>query len=95
MDLAETYIEFMNESLDKFNKGLRVIYIPSHANGDRNHPHCQHGVVSSVNDRFVFVKYDTSERRMTTGNEPYTAAATNPWDLVIENELIRWIENVT
>ncbi len=29
----------------EFKKGDRVIYVPNHANGDRNHPDCEHGVI--------------------------------------------------
>ena len=37
--------------------GMRVRYIPGHAHGDRGHPDCEDGVVSSVNERFVFVRF--------------------------------------
>jgi len=63
-------------------KGDRVRYIPHHAKGDVNHKDCQTGVVSSKNDTWVFVKYDNLDCRMITGDEPYTAQATDPKDLV-------------
>lgn len=66
-----------------FHKGMRVRYIPTHAYGDKNHPACEDGVVSSTNDKNVFVKYDNLERTMVTGDEPYTAQATSPEDLII------------
>lgn len=63
---------------------MRVKYIPGHANGDETHPDCECGVVSSINDKYVFVKYDNlAHGKMTTGDEPYTAKATNPLDLKI------------
>lgn len=65
-----------------FSKGERVIYVPNHAEGMTWHPDCQCGVVSSTNDKWVFVKYDNLDCRMITGDEPYTAAATGPNDLV-------------
>lgn len=65
-----------------FSKGDSVRYVPRHANGDLNHKDCQNGVVSSVNDSWVFVKYDNAMCIMVTGDEPYTAAATDPNDLV-------------
>lgn len=69
-----------------FPKGTRVIYIPRHANGDRNHPDCEHGVVRSAgHDDTVFVLYDCAAvPHMTTGDEPYTAKGTNISDLVKE-----------
>ena len=65
-----------------FKKGQRVRYIPAHAEGDISHPDCNNGVVSSINDKWVFVKYDTPDLVMRSGDEPYTAAATSPKDLI-------------
>jgi hypothetical protein len=77
-----------------FAKGDRVAYVPQHAHGDSMHPDCEHGVVSSVRENTVFVKYDLiGDRisnapkvvmRMETGDEPYTAQGTNMEDLVPE-----------
>ena len=67
--------------LADFKKGIRVRYVPSHAHGDVSHKDCQNGVVSSVNSRFVFVKYDNTMGIMVTGDEPYTSQATRPEDL--------------
>ena len=68
----------------KFNKGDRVIYVPKHANGNRNHKDCEHGIVYSLTEEFVFVKYDNAECKMLTGDEPYTPRATKKDDLVSE-----------
>jgi len=65
----------------EFEKGQKVTYIPHHAENDENHPDCQDGVVSSTNEKFVFVKYDNGMCIMATGDEPYTAQATRPEDL--------------
>jgi len=67
---------------DLFKKGDRVRYVPDHAEGNINSPFCEDGAVSSVGEAFVFVKYDNNVCVMVTGDEPYTAAATNPRDLV-------------
>lgn len=66
-----------------FPKGTHVRYIPGIAEGDPEHPSCQDGVVSSTNDKYVFVKYHTKLIRFKTGDEPYTAQATKPEDLII------------
>jgi len=68
---------------NEFKKGWRVRYVPLHADGNLNHPDCQDGVVSSTNDKFVFVKYDNLMGIMITGDEPYTAQATDPDYLII------------
>jgi len=65
-----------------FEHGDKVRYIPIHAEGNPRHKDCQNGVVSSINDKFVFVKYDNAMCIMTTGGEPYTAQATDPNDLI-------------
>lgn len=62
-------------------KGTRVRYIPNHANRDKNHKDCKTGVVSSTGDKWAFVKYDNLMCTMITGDEDYTAAATDPVDL--------------
>ena len=71
-------------TFEECEKGIRVRFIPHHAKGDTNHPDCQNGVISSKNDLWVFVKYDNGMCTMVTGDEPYTAQATHP------NDLIRW-----
>lgn len=37
--------------------GAIVTYVPSHANGNINHPDCERGRVKSWNDGGVFVDY--------------------------------------
>ena len=68
--------------LSDFRKGNRVRYVPNHASGDTTHKDCQDGVVKRVSDQWVFVIYDNAEGTMFTGDEPFTAAATDPENLV-------------
>lgn len=70
-----------------FKKGDRVRYIPSHAKGDGSHKDCQEGVVKRVTDEWVFVIYDNLMCIMVTGEEKYTAAATDPRDLILLHPL--------
>lgn len=65
-----------------FKHGDLVTYIPNHACGNKNHKDCKKGVISSVNKRFVFVKYDNAVMTMITGDEPHTAQATRIEDLI-------------
>lgn len=65
-----------------FKKGDKVVYVPNHAMGNKYHGDCERGVVSSINEFNVFVKYDNSMCIMTTGDEPYTAQSTHPDNLV-------------
>ena len=67
-------------------EGVGVRYIPNHAKGDREHPDCEDGMVSSIVERWdggtVFVRY---YRR---GALQSTAQGTDPELLeVIEVEL--------
>ncbi|MGI9293433.1 MAG: hypothetical protein ACR2PS_05570 [Pseudomonadales bacterium] len=70
--------------------GQRVRYIPGHAHGDSNHPDCEDGIVRSFNPQGKpFVVYDNATRgRMLTLAlaEPWTAACTDPSDLVPETK---------
>jgi hypothetical protein len=43
--------------LADFKPGERVIYLPIHANGDTNHADAEHGKVSSIGGRYVFVLF--------------------------------------
>ena len=52
-----------------------VIYVPNHAKGYLNHPDCEKGVVSSFNEKFIFVKY------IWNGVLQETAQATDPSNL--------------
>lgn len=54
-----------------FKPGEAVSYVPTHANGDLGHPDVEHGVVTSTNPYFVFVRYDGE----------MGAKATSPHDL--------------
>lgn len=65
-----------------FKKGDKVAYIPRYTEGDTVHKDIQHGVVSSTNERVVFVKYNNLVCEMKTGDEPYIAHATDPEDLI-------------
>lgn len=68
--------------LKDFEKGQRVVYINDPV--DSHKPQC--GVVSSVGAVYVFVKYDNATGKMTTGDEPYTAQATSPHNLIHEDK---------
>lgn len=45
---------------DDFKPGQNVTYVPYHAHGDRGHKDCEHGVVSSTNDTYVFVRFSVN-----------------------------------
>jgi hypothetical protein len=44
---------------EDYKKGDMVLYVPPHAAHNVRHPDCEEGVVSSSNDKFVFVDYGT------------------------------------
>lgn len=46
--------------------GSSVVYIPTHANGNINHPDVEYGKISSFNDVTVFVKYDEGSTGQST-----------------------------
>lgn len=54
------------------NIGNAVVYAPEHE-------HAEEGTITSVNDRFVFVRYGTSR----------TPAATDPGALVLLSSFVR------
>ena len=62
--------------IENIKKGDRVRYIPTHADGDKNHKDCENGIISSWNNKVIFVRY------YTYGTLQYTAHATDPGDLI-------------
>lgn len=60
-------------STEDFHVGMRVAYIPSHAKGRLGHPSIEHGIVSSINREFVFVRFENQKH----------AKACMPFQLVI------------
>ena len=79
----------------RFRRGDRVIYVPLHVHQDFRHPDCEHGVVSSVNDSYVFVKFDGkfTRERIIDPDWNITAQACDPDDLITEDEA-QFIEGV-
>lgn len=37
--------------------GSWATYVPYHANGNTGHPDCQRGIITSKNDRYIFVRF--------------------------------------
>jgi hypothetical protein len=72
------YGPYMN--IDDATEKKRVIYIPGHAKGDRNHPDCETGAVSSHNSQYIFVKFDDQVKIL--GWNEAGAQACKPNDLV-------------
>jgi hypothetical protein len=70
---------------NKFKAGDAIIYIPMHANGDRNHKDCEHGYVTKVAERtgFVFCKFYYPDGTLRTVS---TSEACNPEDLVLADQ---------
>ena len=58
-----------------------VVYVPHHAVNDINHPDCEWGQVSSVNEQFVFVKFYKQLARFGWLGTPGKAVI--PDDLVV------------
>lgn len=76
-------------SMDDYEEGDKVIYIPNHA-GDRdiNHPDCERGVVTSLNDKFVFVRY---RKQHADSNGQATLRTNLKLDGVSMNKILRHI----
>lgn len=49
--------KIQNEELVESLIGCNVLYIPTHANGSCKHPDCENGIITSYNDKNVFVRY--------------------------------------
>lgn len=49
-------------TLNAIQEGMRVLSIPPHAQGERTHPDCQQGIVTSTHATHVFVRYGTDRQ---------------------------------
>lgn len=45
------------KSLSDFKVGQHVRYVPYHAHGDVTHEDCENGVVTSISEHYVFVRF--------------------------------------
>lgn len=72
------YEEDLKRNKEVMEPGDRVIYVPSHANGDLNHPDCEYGIIKTWNDTYIFVNY------VKNGIPQMTAQATRPVDLFLD-----------
>ena len=43
--------------MDEIERGTQILYIPTHANGDENHPDVEVGFVTSQRSDTVFCRY--------------------------------------
>lgn len=57
-------MEIEGKELQESDKGAKVTYIPRHADG-ADHPDVEGGVITSWNDKFVFVEYGTGTPKGT------------------------------
>lgn len=62
----------------------RVLFMPLHAHENKHHPDCEKGTVHSINDRFVFVRFDGQVSKL--GYEQTTSQACGPNDLTVINK---------
>ena len=45
------------DMMNDFYRGQQIVYIPNHANGDKGHPDCERGFVTSANEQTVFCRF--------------------------------------
>jgi len=67
-------------NLEDIKPQMRVAYVPTHAHGDITHRDVEHGTVSSLNTKNVFVKFD--KQLLKFGWEGTTSQSCDPRDLV-------------
>ena len=72
----------------KFKKGVDVVYVPSHANGDVEHKDCEYGIVTSTNHKYVFVNFGIDFMSMKLCHPRIgTSQACRPEDLMLTEEV--------
>lgn len=66
-------------NISEIKPQMRVVYVPMHAHGDLNHPDCEQGIVSSVGEKNVHVKFDKQLEKF--GWAGTTSQSCSPEDL--------------
>jgi len=64
-----------------FKPGDKVNYVPSHLLDDYGIEDMEPGVVTSVNDKYVFVRFHMKEKGIFTDKFRFTSIACNPENL--------------
>ena len=64
LDILSVFFHSLNMKMQEAKSSKRVIYVPTHAHGNINHPDCEHGKISSANEKFVFVKFDKQVEKL-------------------------------
>ena len=65
----------------EFKRGNQIVYIPGHAQGNPNHPDCEHGFVDQVTPAAVFCRY-FSKTNVGVLRTRANSEATNAADLM-------------
>ena len=68
--------------IEIFQPGDQIIYIPTHADNDPDHPDCEFGFVTSIRSNNVFCRYWSKiDQKLVRTNA--NSEATNPRDLYL------------
>lgn len=77
-------------------RGMQVIYIPDHAEGDENHPDCEFGFVTSVRGDVAFCRYwrkgHPGELRTVANSEGTPIRNLVAHDSVPQSVIDAWLE---
>lgn len=68
-------------TLEEAKEKMFVAYIPNHAAGDISHADVETGLISSKNDKFIFVKFEPQLSRF--GWKGTTSQACSPENLTV------------
>jgi diphthamide synthase subunit DPH2 len=59
-----------NSPVDRFNVGDKVIYLPHHVKGDKDHEDCEYGIVTQTDSRRVYVMFNDDYTRGSKACNP-------------------------
>ena len=91
----------MESNLPTFHRGDQIAYVPSHANGDMDHPDVDYGFVYNVNkyDKNLYFcrywsKYEKGELRTKANSESTHARDLRLWWSVPQGDVNKTIEEI-
>ena len=79
----------------ELKRGTQIIYIPTHANGDKHHPDVEYGFVTSILGDCAFCRYWSRHHgglRTVANSELTPVANLVPWNRQNQAVIDSWLE---
>jgi len=86
----------IEELKSKLKRGMQIVYVPLHANGDIDHLDCEPGFVTSVAEHWAFCRFWMKGTKVSTGQPILRTKANSeaaPYECIVIRDTVnpRWV----